>query len=170
MTAAIVADAGPLIGLGKIGRLPLLQALYGTVLIPPRVHEELRVGSGLPGAVAAGRAIVEGWLQVRRVADTVAVSRLLALVDGGEAEAIVLAHESAGGFLLVDDRRARDVARRRGLSIVGTGGVLVAAKRKGLIEAVGPLLDELTGAGYRFSLELKNALLSLAGEAGIKEP
>ena len=66
MTTAIVADAGPLIGLGKIGRLPLLQALYGTVLIPPCVHEELRVGSGLPGAVAAGRAIVEGVNFIKR--------------------------------------------------------------------------------------------------------
>lgn len=55
MTAAIVADAGPLIGLGKIGRLPLLQTLYGMVLIPQGVHEELRVGSNLPGAVAAER-------------------------------------------------------------------------------------------------------------------
>jgi len=164
VTAAIVADAGPLIGLGKIGRLPLLQALYGMVLIPPRVHEELRVGSNLPGAVAAERAIVEGWLLVRSVQDEVAVSRLLSLVDGGEAEAIVLAHESAGRFLLVDDRRARDVARRRGITVVGIGGVLLAAKRKGLIEVVGPLLNSLAAAGYRLSRELRNTLLALAGE------
>lgn len=169
MTAAIVADAGPLIGLGKIGRLPLLQALYGMVLIPRRVHKELRVDSSMPGAAAAGRAIVEGWLVVRGVEDTEAVSRLLALVDGGEAEAIVLAHESAGRFLLVDDRRARNVARRRGIAVVGTGGVLIAAKRKGLVEAVGPLLDELAGAGYRFSRELRNALLSLSGETESKK-
>jgi len=137
VTAAIVADAGPLIGLGKIGRLQLLQVLYGMVLIPHRVHEELRVDSSLPGAAAAGRAIVEGWLVVRSVEDTGTVSRLLALVDGGEAEAIVLAHESAGRFLLV--------------------------------EAVGPLLDELARAGYRFSRELRKALLSLAGETESQE-
>jgi predicted nucleic acid-binding protein len=164
LTAVIVADAGPLIGLGKVGRLPLLQALYGMVLIPQRVHEELRVGSNLPGAVAAGRAIVEGWLLVRSVQDEVAVSRLVSLVDRGEAEAIVLAHESAARFLLVDDRRARDVARRRGIPVVGIGGVLLAAKRKGLIEAVGPLLDSLASAGYRLSPELRNTLRSLAGE------
>ena len=56
------------------------------MLIPQRVHEELRVGSDMPGAVAAERAIVEGWLLVRRVENKVAVSRLAALVYGGEAE------------------------------------------------------------------------------------
>lgn len=107
MNPVVVADAGPLIGLGKIGRLPLLQALYREVLIPRQVHEELRAGTDLPGAVAARRAISEGWLLVQNVRDAEAVSRLLTLVDGGEAEAIVLVHERAGRFLLVDDRRAR---------------------------------------------------------------
>ena len=165
MTAPIVADAGPLIGLGKIGRLSLLQALYGGVLIPRQVHKELRVGSGMPGAAAAERALAEGWLMVRGVEDTAAVSRLLALVNGGEAEAIVLTRERAGSLLLIDDRRARDVARRRGLIVVGTGAVLVAAKRKGLADVIGPLLDALAGAGYRLSRELRTEVLALAGES-----
>lgn len=91
----------------------------------------------MPGAAAAERALAEGWLMVRAVEDSAAVSRLLALVDGGEAEAVVLTRESTGSFLLIDDRRARDVARRRGLAV----------------------------AGYRLSRELRTEVLALAGES-----
>ncbi|MBI5016838.1 MAG: DUF3368 domain-containing protein [Deltaproteobacteria bacterium] len=165
MTAVVVADAGPLIGLGRVGRLPLLRLLYGALLIPPRVLEELDVGSGRPGATAVAQALAEGWLQVRSIGDPSGLSRLSGLVDAGEAEALVLAEEVVLRFLLIDDRRGRAVARRRGLTVVGTGGVLLAAKKKGLQEAVGLVVAELAATGYRLSPELRARLLALAGES-----
>ncbi|MBI5445597.1 MAG: DUF3368 domain-containing protein [Deltaproteobacteria bacterium] len=160
----VVADAGPLIALGRIGQLWLLRDLYGIVLIPPCVFEELQVESGRPGAKAAAEALREGWLRVQIVRDSSALSRLVAWVHPGEAQAIVLAQEVPLRFLLVDDRRAREAGRRSSVKVVGTGGVLLTAKRRGLIEAVGPLVADLSAAGYRLSQPLIDRLLALAGE------
>jgi predicted nucleic acid-binding protein len=58
----IVADAGPLIGLAKIGRLTLLRELYGEILIPPAVHAELQAGSQRPGDIALREALRQTWI------------------------------------------------------------------------------------------------------------
>lgn len=155
MTQVVVADAGPLIGLGHVGRLVLLRDLYRTVLIPPRVREELRIGSGCRVGGAGGGLDPSG---------AAAASRYAGLVDAGEAEAIAFAREVPLRFLLIDDRRGRDLARRLGVTVVGTGGVLLTAKKRGLVDALRPVLAELSAAGYRLSGPLQDRLLALAGE------
>ncbi|MEF8982683.1 DUF3368 domain-containing protein [Thiohalorhabdus sp.] len=85
------------------------------------------------------------------------------LLDAGEAQALVLALNSRLPVLL-DERRGRLEARRVGVEVIGTGAVLVAAKHKGLVSEVGPLLDSLTHNGYRLSERLRQALLEKSGE------
>ena len=65
----------------------------------------------------------------------------------------------------MSQRRGRQLARERGLPVVGTGGVLVAAKRRGLVQHVAPILENLAQAGYFFSAGLRREILRLAGEA-----
>jgi hypothetical protein len=65
VTGVVVADTGPLVGLGRVGLLHLLRDLYDRILIPPTVHDELRLGSGRPGAEQSAEALAQGWLQVR---------------------------------------------------------------------------------------------------------
>jgi len=160
----IVADASPLIGLARIDRLPLLQQLYQQVLVPPRVLAELEIGGDRPGARRLAGALADGWLSAASLEREKELSSFHHLLDPGEAEAILLSEEHPGCGLLVDDRRGRQVARARGIRVVGTGGVLLLAKRERLIERVGPEIDRLADAGYRLSSALRERLLALAGE------
>jgi predicted nucleic acid-binding protein len=160
----VVADAGPLIALARTDLLHLLRQLYGKVLIPAQVEEELQVSGDRPGSRALLAALDEGWIEVAPFVEEVGLISLSLALGTGEAGAILLAEQRACRFLLVDERRARAVARTRGLRIAGTGGVLLATKRVGLLERVAEALDRLAGAGYRLSVHLQREILLLAGE------
>lgn len=82
-----------------------------------------------------------------------------------EAEAIALAREHPGATLLMDERRGRRYAEALGIPIVGTAGLLVRAKQRGLIAEVRPLLDDLRAVGFWLSDPLYALVLALAGEA-----
>ncbi len=169
MTGIVVADTGPLIALGRTGDLPLLQALYQEIFIPPAVYSELCLGSvsGRPGSEQLPAAIKQGWLQTRELSASSAssLSALALILDHGEAEAILLAEEADCRFLLIDERKGRAVAKRRGVPVAGVAGVLLAAKKHGLVDSVLPVLKNLESAGYRLSEALKKEIARLAGEA-----
>lgn len=102
---------------------------------------------------------------VKAANDRAQVESLLSELDLGEAEAIVLMAELSGELLLMDERIGREVAERLGLRIVGTIGVLLAAKQQGYLVAVKPVLDELIDkARFRVSRALYQAVLASAGE------
>lgn len=166
MTGIVVADTGPFIALGRVGCLKLLHDLYQDILIPPAVGDELRLGSGRPGARQSTEALEQGWLQVQELSagSAQALSELMLVLDPGEAEAILLAEEVNCKFLLIDERKGRVIARRRGVPVVGIAGVLLAAKKRGFIDAVVPILKNLEQAGYRMSVGLTNEIARLARE------
>lgn len=85
-------------------------------------------------------------------------------MDLGEPEAIALAEAMDARFLLIDERKGRMVATRRGLPIAGIGSVLLAAKHHGHIQSIAVELAVLKKAGYRLSDALVRKLLELAGE------
>jgi len=161
---AVVADTGPLIALARLDHLDLLRRLYHGALIPPAVHTELALDSARPGAKVLAKAFDVGWINTQRVLDAVAVSELTQLLGPGESEAIILAEQESARFLLIDDARGRRVARERGVSVVGVAGVLLAAKSRGAIAAVGPVLDDLSRVGYRLSPGLVAAVLERSAE------
>lgn len=162
MTRPIAADAGPLIGLARAGLLDILPQLYRTVEVPAAVVAELRIDENRPGSRTLRDARSAGWLRSVELQDPEWVEELP--LGRGEAEAIVLALERHSRFLLVDERRARALARSRGVAVVGTGGALVAAKESALVPSVGRALDRLAAVGYRLSPALRTEILRLAGE------
>jgi predicted nucleic acid-binding protein len=146
---AIVTDSTCLIALERLGRLDILPSLFEPIYAPPEVSREF--GTSLP------------WLQVVELADPDRVVFLSASVDAGEAEAIVLARER-GLKVVLDDLRARRLAHRFELEVIGTLGILVRAKRQGILDVLRPLLDQMENFGFHMSSELKEEVLRQAGE------
>lgn len=159
-----VSNSSPVILLSGIGRLHLLRDLFDEVVIPPAVREEVVArGWGRPGAAALAEA---NWIAVRPVADREAVQELLRELGPGEAEAIALAAElEVPVTLVLDDDRARQAAVQRGFRVVGSAGILVLAKRDGLLALVRPVLDELRSAGLYLSDTVYRGVLTTAGES-----
>ena len=135
----VVADAGPLIGISRIGHLTLLQNLYGEILIPGRVREELKLSSNKPGSQIVLEALQTGWIRCVPIHDKRQVKMLIQAIDAGEAEAIQLAIEQQADLLLIDDRNGRKASKKRKISIIGTGGVLIEAKKRGTEKKFFPL-------------------------------
>jgi predicted nucleic acid-binding protein len=157
----IVSDAGPLIALAKTGQLYILERLFEKVLVPPSVLDELKISTSRSGAAEIKRAIEKGWIEVSHPLKIPKV--LMNALDPGEAEAIILAR-NRGLVLLVDEKRGRRVAPKEQVKITGTGAVLVAAKQKGIIKQVLPLIDDLRACGYRIADPLRLKILKLAHE------
>ena len=159
-----MADTGPLIALARIGRLDLLQRLYGRVAVPPAVESELAIGSDRPGAKVLEGALDAGWLRVDAILDGLGLQDLLMLLGRGEAEAIALAEQRQARLLIIDDARGRRIARSRGVPVAGVAGVLLVAKGRQEVEAVAPILRTLSDAGYRLAPLLVEKVLAMAGE------
>ena len=103
-------------------------------------------------------------MTVEQPRDAGMVAALRLLVDPGESEAIALAYEK-GLRIIVDDRKAREVAQRIGVPVTGTVGLLLKAKQEGVIANVRPLLDALDANHFRISDDLRAEALKLAGES-----
>ena len=152
-----VSNTSPLINLIGVGLLRLLPKLYGTVWIPEAVREEYIRGARADDPDIDGQP----WLVV---APVTVDSRLSGILDEGEAAAIALAVAYDARALLLDDKLGRRVARSLNLPVVGTLGILVGAKDRGLISAVGPVIDEMVAQGRHISPDLREQALLSAGE------
>ncbi|MFQ5668359.1 MAG: DUF3368 domain-containing protein [Candidatus Binatia bacterium] len=151
----VVSDTSPITSLAGVEKLEILRALFDNVLIPPAVFRELEDRVALPD-----------WIEVRNVREQAMVTHLLAELDSGEAEALALARELKADRVLIDERHGRDVAERLGLRYIGVLGVLLEAKRRGHLEAVGPIVDALVAkARFWVSEKLRREVLQAAGEA-----
>lgn len=159
----VVSNTSPIINLAVIDQLDLLRGLFGKIVIPKAVFEEIAVaGEGEPGSVEVQTS---DWITVRPVSNAALVKSLEIEMHPGEAESIALASESNADLLLLDERIARNAAARLGIRVAGVVGVLLAAKRNGLIPAVKPLLDDvLEKAGFWLDPELCRKVLTTAGE------
>ncbi|MBI2941611.1 MAG: DUF3368 domain-containing protein [Chloroflexi bacterium] len=156
----VVSNSSPLIALARLGLLDLLGDLWGPVLVPHVVRDEL-LRKGTADAADIQRAIDAGSVRVR--ASQAGPNPWPHLGDG-EAAAIHLAAQSPSKRLLADDRDARRAALAAGCSVVGTLGFLLHAKQSGRIESVAPLVERLQAADFRIDPRLVNALLLQAGE------
>ena len=161
MARFVVADASPLIGLATAGALHLLRELFETVTITRLVKDEVTGSPRRPGARELDAAMREGWL---RVAPAPPETWRLTGIDAGEASTIALAAQQQGALVLIDDALGRAQAAAQGLEVLDLAGLLLAAKRAGLVEAVRPLLTRLARRGFTLPNDARRALLRDAGE------
>ncbi|MBH8574828.1 DUF3368 domain-containing protein [Nostocaceae cyanobacterium CENA369] len=162
----IVSDTSPITNLAAIGQLDLLRQLYSNVTIPQAVyHEMVDVDRIVPGAVEVQQL---SWIQTVRVVNSRQVAEIQQQhnnIDLGEAEAITLSIELKADLLLMDERRGRTVALDYGLNVTGLLGVLLQAKKQGVIPAIKPLIAQLIAtADFRVSQQLYAIVLQSADE------
>ncbi len=135
----IVADSLPLINLALLGKLELLDQMFDEILVPRAVYDEI-AASNVPHWKTIKTFIKH---RVETVSNAIAIKLLRTEIDLGEAETIVLAMDKEIPYILIDDSRGRVSAHAKGLKPIGTIGILLAAKRRNLLEHVKPLFKEL---------------------------
>ncbi len=156
-----ISNTSPLLYLHLAGQLALLQQLYGSIVIPPAVRDELQVGAERGVNVPTVERL--SWIQVLPLRSPTLVP-LVTDLGRGEAEAIGLGLEHPGSLLILDDGLARRIARLNELKFTGTLGVVVKAKQRGILEAVRPVVMALRKAGLWLSDELVKEILRQAKE------
>lgn len=157
-----VVDTSPLVFLGHLDRLELLRHPGREVCRPQAVADEIAAKADT--ATQAVEAACATWMQVRQVTDHTAVTFVQAVLHTGEAEAIVLATELHAERLVLDDQEARRFAQRCGLAIIGTLGILLAAKQRGALTSLREELNALAALGFHAHPQLVAAVLQHAGE------
>jgi len=151
----VVSDTSPITALLTIQEIDLLHVLYGDVRIPPSVAQEL----------LAYHDTLPGFIQTVPVNDSPLLEQLKHRLDRGEAEAIVLAKELHADLLLIDEALGREAARHEHLPVIGLMGVLLIAKKKGLVVSLRDLIERLeTEAGFYLSRQVKEKVLAVAGD------
>ena len=151
---AVVSNSSPLVALAEIEHLPLLAELFESILIPPAVAAE----------IAPTISTHPTWLRVESLKAPIRQDVIRPALGRGEREALSLAAELAAEWLIVDDLAARRIARELHLRVTGTLGVLLAAKRRGVIPFLRPPLDRLLEKSFFLSPQLYAELIALAGE------
>jgi uncharacterized protein len=157
----VICNATPLINFAAINRLDILEDVFERVIIPEAVYGET-TESNFPSVGVIIQATNSSWLQICSVKLAINIPTDL---DAGEREVIALAIEISNSKVLLDEKRARQVAQGLGLDVIGTIGILLLAKSKGIIPKVSPLLDAMIyDARYWVSKSLYQKILQQAGE------
>lgn len=162
MAELIVADASPLIVLARVGQLNTLALVAGKVIVPDLVAAECLQDLRRPGAQQIDRAFSLGLLSRQPkfpVTDAVTAPGL----DAGESAAIGLAI-ALNAPLLIDERIGRHVAQLHAVKVIGSLGILLLAKERGIIDAIAPIIAALKEEEFFISSALEQAILIRARE------
>ena len=158
----LICDTSPIQYLYQLKLLHIIQKLANHVFVPPAVVEEIRIGHSV--AVNLPELEKLDWVTVRRPISELALP-LVVNLGPGETEVLMLALEMREAVAVLDDALAREMAETLDLHLTGTLGLLLDAKKAGLISALRPLLDELQSLRFRLTPRTYSAVLRLAGES-----
>ncbi|MBI4585189.1 MAG: DUF3368 domain-containing protein [Planctomycetes bacterium] len=157
----VFCNTSPLQYLHQLDQLPVLWTLARRIIVPPAVVEEL--SAGISKGLNLPRLTSFEWVEVRAPRSLAAVP-LVSDLGPGETQVLALALESSEPLALLDDALARRVAVSLGIAVEGTLGLLLDAKRAGLLPSLGLFLDRLQSLGFRLDSRTRGAVLRLAGE------
>lgn len=151
MQRIIVSDTTCLILLNKIGRISLLEKLFGKVTITSNIAKEY--GEKLPE-----------FVKIENPSDYKYQQILEGFLDSGEASAIALALEHDDCLLIIDELKGRKEAKHLNINYTGTLGILIIAKEKGLIKTVMEVIEEIKETDFRISEALLKEAKRRCGE------
>jgi len=154
----VVSNTTPLIALADIGQLELLHKLYGEIYIPEAVLNEIKTEPAKTAVMGSS------WIKVKTIENTEDKKLFRAKLHVGEVEVMILAEEMKADLLIMDDNAAKKTAKFLGMTVTGTLGVLIKAKREGYIEAIKPAMEALIADGLFISEQVRNYVLEEAGE------
>lgn len=147
----VISDTSCLILYDKIGELEILRNTFSTILVTREVAEEY--GQGLPN-----------WINIKIIKNLRQYEELKEELGPGEASSIVLAKEMSGSLLVIDEKRGRRVANELKIEIIGSFGILLKAKEKGVIKSVRKIIEKIDQTNFRISRTIRAELLRRAGE------
>jgi predicted nucleic acid-binding protein len=157
----VISNTSPLQYLFQLDLLDLLPALYGEILVPYGVAQE--IAAGRTRGVALPVPEIIPWIRVQEVANA-ALLPLVPDLGSGEREVLALALERSDPLVILDDALARRFAQRLEIALTGTLGLLLKGKQMGRIGRVEPLLDQLEALHFRMDQGTRAGILKLAGE------
>ena len=162
MNGKVICDTGPIVALSMIDRIDILRHLFELVAVPEAVHKEILEGGATNAGLASYRKVK--WIKVMTLSNPVD-PLLRTSLDAGEAAVIGLAGDLSVNLVLVDERKARKIARTiYGLHVIGSARVLVEAKKRGLLYNVGAALQAMRDGGYWIGDSIVDAALKQAAE------
>lgn len=156
----VIANSSPIITLSLVKKLNIFKELYGKIIIPQAVFDEIiPKDKGKYGIEEIESAIESGWIIRKKIRNRMAVEMLLSELDLGEAEAIVLAREEKANLVILDNREPRRIAKSLAFNVIGTLGVFKQAHMSGLVKNLKDILDEIKLKGFWISQDLYTEIL-----------
>lgn len=155
----IVADASPLVTLATCDCLDVLEKLFGEIRVSQTVYEEVTV-NGKPESTKLASYLQGKTVNLNLDKYIIAGDSL----DKGELTSIALYKHLNADYLLIDEKAGRKVAKLNQIKIIGSLGVMIEARRQGIIPLLKPHIDVLRLSNIHFSGELLDYALSVVGE------
>jgi predicted nucleic acid-binding protein len=158
MAERVVIDTGPLIAFARMGALDVIGQMPFEFICPEEIRKELDYGT------AQGHPPIDPfWLKVIPLSAPLSLLSITAL-DEGEAAVIQLSLELGGPRVSIDELLGRRIAAGLGLNVVGSLGLIARAKTLGIIQVIGPLIENAKRQGIHYHPDLVNRVLAAVGE------
>lgn len=157
----VIVNSTPIIVLCGIGKLDILRELYGEVTIPTAVYREV---TAMEDSACMQVRNAGSWIHVESIRDDTEKKMYKAKLHAGEVEVMILAQEQKADLVIIDDNAAKKTAKYLGLPVTGTLGILLKAKRQGIVQRMDTLLVEMKGNGFYLDSRVEAFVLEQAVE------
>jgi len=157
----VIADTGALISLGHVGKIELIEVVFGEFFIAGAVWDELKNYDNPEFDRLLMKDLETHVVKIK------SINHLSVVMDYGESESVILYEELGADYLLIDDNKARIIAESFNVKCIGSIGLLIKSKQKGLINNLKPIFENWLEKGRYFSQKLLNNILMDMGETPI---
>ncbi|NLQ04812.1 DUF3368 domain-containing protein [Cylindrospermopsis raciborskii] len=157
----VIINTSPMQYLYQVNLLSLLPKLYGEIIVPQSVVDELEVGRSLGVALPNINSL--NWVSIQQ-ARSQQILPLVTELGAGEREVLALGVETTDSLLILDDALGRSYANLLGLQLTGTLGIILKGKQQGYLSEVALILEKLNALQFRLSSLTRDVVLKLAGE------